>query len=143
MAAATGVHIGAISDPQRRGCLNLSLTGQGGQHQKDNNEQTPPTFLVTQSLVSLLTEKGLLCYSTDRAEHDTNGERVLFALSGDFTLMVIKYETQTEVTPLPLPSLFLLHISAPPFWAVTEPSDRGFIDSCFDMLVFIFGSCCC
>lgn len=129
MAAATGVHIGAINDPQQRGCLNLSLTGQGGQHQKDNNEQTPPTFLVTQSLVSLLTEKGLLCYSTDRVEHDTNGESLLFVYSGDFTLMVMKYETQTDVTPLPLPSLFLLHISAPPFLGSEKPSDRGFIDS--------------
>ncbi|TMS08063.1 putative E3 ubiquitin-protein ligase HERC1 [Larimichthys crocea] len=72
MAAATGVNIGAISDPQQRGCLNSSLTAQAAQQQKDYNEQTPPTFLVTQSLVSLLTEKGVHCYSPDRAEHEAN-----------------------------------------------------------------------
>uniref|UniRef100_A0A8C4H0W8 HECT-type E3 ubiquitin transferase n=1 Tax=Dicentrarchus labrax TaxID=13489 RepID=A0A8C4H0W8_DICLA len=72
MAAATGVNIGAISDPQQRGCLNSSLTAQGAQQQKDYNEQTPPTFLVTQSLVSLLTEKGVQCYSPDRVEHEAN-----------------------------------------------------------------------
>lgn len=71
MAAATGV----ISDPQQRGYLNSSLTaaGSGAQEHKDYNEQMPPTFLVTQSLVSLLTEKGVHCYSLDRTEHD--GER--------------------------------------------------------------------
>lgn len=79
MAAATGVNIGPISDPQQRGCLNLSLRVQGAQQQKDYNEQTPPTFLVTQSLVSLLTEKGVHCYSPDKAEHEANGERALFA----------------------------------------------------------------
>ncbi|TKS84344.1 putative E3 ubiquitin-protein ligase HERC1 [Collichthys lucidus] len=72
MAAATGVNIGAISDPQQRGCLNPSLTAQAAQQQKDYNEQTPPTFLVTQSLVSLLTEKGVHCHSPDRAEHEAN-----------------------------------------------------------------------
>ncbi|XP_065821674.1 probable E3 ubiquitin-protein ligase HERC1 isoform X4 [Labrus bergylta] len=74
MAAATGVNIGAISDPQQRGCLNFSLTSaaQGVQNQKDTIEQTPPTFLVTQSLVSLLTEKGVHCYSSDRTEHEAN-----------------------------------------------------------------------
>lgn len=73
MAAATGVNISAISDRQQKGCL--SLTAQGTQQQKDNNEQTPPTFLVTQNLVSLLTEKGSHCYSSDRAEHEANGEK--------------------------------------------------------------------
>lgn len=77
MAAATGVNIGTISDPQQRGCLNLNLTAQGAQQQKDYNDQTPPTFLVTQSLVSLLTEKGVNCYSPDRAEHEANGQRLL------------------------------------------------------------------
>ncbi|XP_023264429.1 probable E3 ubiquitin-protein ligase HERC1, partial [Seriola lalandi dorsalis] len=74
MAAATGVNIGAISDPQQRGCLSSSLTAaaQGAQQQRDCNDQTPPTFLVTQSLVTLLTEKGVHCYSSDRAEHETN-----------------------------------------------------------------------
>lgn len=80
MAAATGVNIGTISDPQRRGCLNLNLTAQGAQKQKDYNDQTPPTFLVTQSLVSLLTEKGIHCYGPDRAEHEANGKRLLLLL---------------------------------------------------------------
>lgn len=79
MAAATGVNISAISDRQQKGCLNLSLTAQGTQQQKDNNEQTPPTFLVTQNLVSLLTEKGSHCYNSDRAEHEANGEKAKFA----------------------------------------------------------------
>uniref|UniRef100_A0A671VH49 HECT-type E3 ubiquitin transferase n=1 Tax=Sparus aurata TaxID=8175 RepID=A0A671VH49_SPAAU len=72
MAAATGVNIGAISDPQQRGYLNSNLTAQAAQQQKDYIDQTPPTFLVTQSLVSLLTEKGLHWYSSDRAEHEAN-----------------------------------------------------------------------
>ncbi|KAM7392705.1 hypothetical protein PAMA_007702 [Pampus argenteus] len=74
MAAATGVNIGAIVDPQQRGCLSSSLiaAGHSVQQQMDYNEQTPPTFLVTQSLVSLLTEKGVHCYSPDRAEHEAN-----------------------------------------------------------------------
>ncbi|XP_040012790.1 probable E3 ubiquitin-protein ligase HERC1 isoform X5 [Xiphias gladius] len=75
MAAATGVNIGAIIDPQQRGCLNSGLTAaaQGAQQQpRDYSDQTPPTFVVTQSLVSLLTEKGVHCYSPDRAEHETN-----------------------------------------------------------------------
>ncbi|XP_042364651.1 probable E3 ubiquitin-protein ligase HERC1 isoform X4 [Plectropomus leopardus] len=72
MAAATGVNIGAISDPQQRGCLSSSLTAQGAQQQRDYIEQTPPTFLVTQNLVSLLTEKGVHCLSTDKAEHEAN-----------------------------------------------------------------------
>ena len=76
MAVATGVNIGAIIDPQQRGCLSSSLTAaaQGAQQQRDYNEQTPPTFLVTQSLVSLLTEKGVHCYSPDKPEHEANGE---------------------------------------------------------------------
>lgn len=78
MAAATGVNIGAITDPQQRGCLSSSLTAQGAQQQKDYKDQTPPTFLVTQSLVSLLTEKGVQCHGPDRAEHEANGERNKF-----------------------------------------------------------------
>ncbi|XP_047185393.1 probable E3 ubiquitin-protein ligase HERC1 isoform X3 [Scophthalmus maximus] len=74
MAAATGVNIGDISDPQHRSCLNSILTAaaQGAQPPRDYSDQMPPTFLVTQSLVSLLTEKGFHCYSIDRAEHETN-----------------------------------------------------------------------
>ena len=80
MAAATGVNIGAIGDPQQRGCLNSTLTAaaQAAQMQKDCSDQTPPTFLVTQSLVSLLTEKGVHSYGPDRTDHETNGERVSF-----------------------------------------------------------------
>ncbi|CAN9504281.1 unnamed protein product [Ophioblennius macclurei] len=75
MAAATGVNIGAISDPQQRGCVSTALTvaTQGSQHlQRDYVEQTPPTFLVTQSLVSLLTEKSVQSHSQDRTEHEAN-----------------------------------------------------------------------
>lgn len=78
MAAATGVNIAAISDPQQRSCLSSALTAQKALQQKDSSEQMPPTFLVTQSLVSLLTEKGVHCFSSDRAEHEANGERSLF-----------------------------------------------------------------
>ncbi|XP_031715964.1 probable E3 ubiquitin-protein ligase HERC1 isoform X3 [Anarrhichthys ocellatus] len=74
MAAATGVNIGAITDPQQRSRLNTSQTAaaQGAQQQKDFNEQTPPTFLVTQNLVSLLTEKGAICHGPDKTEHEAN-----------------------------------------------------------------------
>ncbi|KAM9841857.1 putative E3 ubiquitin-protein ligase HERC1 [Aulostomus maculatus] len=74
MAAATGVTIGAIGDPQQRDCLTTSVTTvpQGVQQQRDNNEQTPSTFLVTQSLVSLLTEKGVHCNGPERHEHEAN-----------------------------------------------------------------------
>ncbi|XP_023136650.2 probable E3 ubiquitin-protein ligase HERC1 isoform X3 [Amphiprion ocellaris] len=74
MAAATGVNIGAISDPQQRGCLNTTLTvaTQAAQPQRDYNDQSPPAFLVTQSLVSLLTEKSVHCYSPDRTEHEAS-----------------------------------------------------------------------
>ncbi|XP_074547318.1 putative E3 ubiquitin-protein ligase HERC1 isoform X2 [Halichoeres trimaculatus] len=75
MAAATGVNIGVIGDPQQRGCLSSTLTpaAQGAQQQqKDSTEQTPSTFLVTQSLVSLLTEKGVHCYGLERAEHEAH-----------------------------------------------------------------------
>eukprot|EP00066_Takifugu_rubripes_P013620 XP_011602886.1 PREDICTED: probable E3 ubiquitin-protein ligase HERC1 isoform X2 [Takifugu rubripes] len=69
MAAATGVNIGVISDLQQKG--GLSLTGHGGQRQ-DYSDQTPPTFLVTQRLVSLLTEKGVHCHSSDRSDYEAN-----------------------------------------------------------------------
>lgn len=79
MAAATGVNIGAISDPQQRSCQNttttLTVATQGSQQLRDGIDQTPPTFLVTQSLVSLLTEKSAYCYSPERAEHEATGER--------------------------------------------------------------------
>lgn len=75
MAAATGMNIGAISDPQQRAHLSSGLKG-GSQQPRDCKEETPPTFLVTQSLVSLLTEKGIRYrYTSDRMEHEAKGER--------------------------------------------------------------------
>lgn len=73
MAAATGVNIGAISDPQHRVCFTASVPATA-QNTQQQNDQTPPTFLVTQSLVSLLTEKGIYCYSADRTDHEASGE---------------------------------------------------------------------
>lgn len=73
MAAATGVNIGAISDLHQKGCL--SLTAHSGQ-QQDYSDQTPPTFLVTQRLVSLLTEMGVHCHSSDRSDYEANGEMI-------------------------------------------------------------------
>lgn len=82
MAAATGVNIGTISDPKQRSRLNSSQTAghQGAQQRKDYIEQTPPTFRVTQNLVSLLTEKGVNCHGPDKAEHEANGEGAVVAL---------------------------------------------------------------
>ncbi|KAF7696652.1 hypothetical protein HF521_005070 [Silurus meridionalis] len=60
MAAATGVNLGAICDPQQRGRLGPS---------RDSRELAFPNFLVTQSLVSLLTEKRVRYrYGAERAE---------------------------------------------------------------------------
>ncbi|KAL2099644.1 hypothetical protein ACEWY4_004038 [Coilia grayii] len=68
MAAATGMNISAISDPQQRARLTLSLKGGP----REPRELTPPTFLVTQSLVSLLTEKGIRYrYTAERSDSDT------------------------------------------------------------------------
>lgn len=76
MAAATGVNIGAISDPQQKGCLssNAPAAAQGAQQQQRDYSDHPPTFLVTQSLVSLLTEKGVHCYNPDRVEREASGK---------------------------------------------------------------------
>ncbi|XP_028317880.1 probable E3 ubiquitin-protein ligase HERC1 [Gouania willdenowi] len=75
MSAATGVKIGAINEPQQRVSTSCALTvaTQGVQHlQKDYQDQTPPTFLVTQSLVSLLTERSVQCSSQERSEPEAN-----------------------------------------------------------------------
>ncbi|XP_072518712.1 probable E3 ubiquitin-protein ligase HERC1 isoform X2 [Salminus brasiliensis] len=65
MAAATGMNLGAIVDPQQRERLSAGLKGAP----RDPKEFTPPTFLVTQSLVSLLTEKGVRYrYTAEKAE---------------------------------------------------------------------------
>lgn len=103
MAAATGVHIGAISDPQQRACLSASLTAAnpGAPQQRDYNDQMPPTFLVTQSLVSLLTEKGEYSHTPDRAEHETNGESKETAC-----LLYLVYYVQSVITVLLIAALF-------------------------------------
>ena len=77
MAAATGVNMGTMVDPQQRSCLSTSLTvaTQAALPHRDYTDPTPPTFLVTQNLVSLLTEKGVHCSGPDRGEHETSGER--------------------------------------------------------------------
>ncbi|XP_014842886.1 PREDICTED: probable E3 ubiquitin-protein ligase HERC1 isoform X1 [Poecilia mexicana] len=70
MAAATGVNIGAITEPQQRPTLTTST--QAAIQQRDLGDQTPPTFLVTQHLVSLLTDKNIHSYSLDRTEHEAH-----------------------------------------------------------------------
>uniref|UniRef100_A0A1A8FK92 HECT-type E3 ubiquitin transferase n=1 Tax=Nothobranchius korthausae TaxID=1143690 RepID=A0A1A8FK92_9TELE len=70
MAAATGENNGAIVEPQQR--TTLTTATQAVLNQRDLNDQTPPTFLVTQRLVSLLTEKSINCNSADRGEHEAN-----------------------------------------------------------------------
>ncbi|KPP76970.1 putative E3 ubiquitin-protein ligase HERC1, partial [Scleropages formosus] len=68
MAAATGTNIGAISDPQQRGRLSCTFTLAP----RDCREATSPTFLVTQSLVSLLTEKGIRYrYRSERTDSES------------------------------------------------------------------------
>lgn len=76
MTAATGVNIGAITEPPQR--TTLTTATQGVLQQTDLSDQTPPTFLVTQRLVSLLTEKSIHCFSPDRAEYEANGESYLY-----------------------------------------------------------------
>ncbi|XP_043076943.1 probable E3 ubiquitin-protein ligase HERC1 [Puntigrus tetrazona] len=71
MAAATGMNISAITDPQQRMRQSSSLKGAP----QEPRELTPPTFLVTQSLVSLLTEKGVRYrYSVDRSDSTESKE---------------------------------------------------------------------
>lgn len=67
MAAATGVNLGAICDPQQKGRLGVG---------HDSRELAFPNFLVTQSLVSLLTEKRVRYrYSAERSEsNEAKGE---------------------------------------------------------------------
>lgn len=78
MTAATGVNIGAITEPPPR--TTLTTATQGVLQQRDLSDQTPPTFLVTQRLVSLLTEKSIHCYIPDRAEHEVHGESDLYLI---------------------------------------------------------------
>lgn len=65
MAAATGMNVSAITDPQQR--MKSSSAHKGVT--QEPRELTPPTFMVTQSLVSLLTEKGIRYrYGAERSE---------------------------------------------------------------------------
>ncbi|XP_037401666.1 probable E3 ubiquitin-protein ligase HERC1 isoform X2 [Pygocentrus nattereri] len=71
MAAATGMNLGAIVDQQQSSRLSAGLKGAP----RDPKEFTHPTFLVTQSLVSLLTEKGVRYrYSAERMESTESKE---------------------------------------------------------------------
>ncbi|XP_050948731.1 probable E3 ubiquitin-protein ligase HERC1 isoform X3 [Labeo rohita] len=71
MAAATGMNISAITDPQQRMRQSSALKGAP----QEPRELTPPTFLVTQSLVSLLTEKGVRYrYNVERSESTESKE---------------------------------------------------------------------
>uniref|UniRef100_A0A9J8CIV4 HECT-type E3 ubiquitin transferase n=1 Tax=Cyprinus carpio carpio TaxID=630221 RepID=A0A9J8CIV4_CYPCA len=71
MAAATGMNISAITDPQQRVRHSFALKGAS----QEPRELTPPTFLVTQSLVSLLTEKGVRYrYNVERSESNESKE---------------------------------------------------------------------
>ncbi|XP_078812489.1 putative E3 ubiquitin-protein ligase HERC1 isoform X5 [Oryzias latipes] len=72
-AAATGANSGGITEPQQRSILTIAT--QGAQQQRVQGDQTPLTFLVTQSLVSLLTEKSLHCNSPDRTEQEDSGNQ--------------------------------------------------------------------
>uniref|UniRef100_A0A9J8ANE0 HECT-type E3 ubiquitin transferase n=1 Tax=Cyprinus carpio carpio TaxID=630221 RepID=A0A9J8ANE0_CYPCA len=71
MAAATGMNISAITDPQQRMRQSSALKGAP----QEPRELTPPTFLVTQSLVSLLTEKGVRYrYNVQRSDSTESKE---------------------------------------------------------------------
>uniref|UniRef100_A0A8C2A9Q1 HECT-type E3 ubiquitin transferase n=1 Tax=Cyprinus carpio TaxID=7962 RepID=A0A8C2A9Q1_CYPCA len=73
MAAATGMNISAITDPQQRMRQSSALKGAP----QEPRELTPPTFLVTQSLVSLLTEKGVRYrYNVQRSDSTESKVRV-------------------------------------------------------------------
>ncbi|XP_016106101.1 probable E3 ubiquitin-protein ligase HERC1 [Sinocyclocheilus grahami] len=71
MAAATGMNISAITGPQQRMRQSSALKGAP----QEPRELTPPTFLVTQSLVSLLTEKGVRYrYNVERSDSTESKE---------------------------------------------------------------------
>ncbi|XP_073680135.1 probable E3 ubiquitin-protein ligase HERC1 [Garra rufa] len=71
MAAATGMNISAITDPQQRMRQSSALKGA----LQEPRELTPPTFLVTQSLVSLLTEEGVRYrYNVERSDSTESKE---------------------------------------------------------------------
>ncbi|XP_057674688.1 probable E3 ubiquitin-protein ligase HERC1 isoform X1 [Corythoichthys intestinalis] len=71
MAAATGVHISS-SIAQQQAVLTVSLAAQQQQQQARDCSEHPASFLVTQSLVALLTEKGAYCQSADKPEHEAH-----------------------------------------------------------------------
>ncbi|XP_068430797.1 probable E3 ubiquitin-protein ligase HERC1 isoform X3 [Clinocottus analis] len=102
MAAATGVNVGAIGDPQQRSCLNSGQTSQGARQQRDRDEQTPPTFLVTQNLVSLLTEKGVHGHGPDKPEHEANDTGNHAASSSSLPPSPLPHPMSARVGPLEL-----------------------------------------
>ncbi|TSK72182.1 putative E3 ubiquitin-protein ligase HERC1 [Bagarius yarrelli] len=66
MAAATGVNLGAICEPQQRGHLGVG---------RDSRELAFPNFLVTQNLVLLLTEKRVRYrYNAERTDSNETKE---------------------------------------------------------------------
>ncbi|XP_054612956.1 probable E3 ubiquitin-protein ligase HERC1 isoform X1 [Dunckerocampus dactyliophorus] len=73
MAAATGVTNGGSSDTQQRAFLTSSvmMPAAAAQQERDCSDH-PASFLVTQSLVALLTEKGAHCHSADKPEHEAH-----------------------------------------------------------------------
>ncbi|XP_038130884.1 probable E3 ubiquitin-protein ligase HERC1 isoform X2 [Cyprinodon tularosa] len=72
MAAATGLNVGAITESQQRTTLTTSTPA--AMQQKDPSDQTPATFLVTQHLVSLLTDKNFHACSFEKTEHENIDE---------------------------------------------------------------------
>lgn len=72
MAAATGLNVGAITESQQRTTLTTSTPA--AMQQKDPSDQTPATFLVTQHLVSLLTDKNFHACSFEKTEHENIGK---------------------------------------------------------------------
>lgn len=73
IAAATGMNTGAISDPQQKKQHFSTFKGPA----KETKEVTSPMFLVTQTLVSLLTQKGIRHRQTpERADTELKGERL-------------------------------------------------------------------
>lgn len=114
MAAATGMNLGAISDPAQRVRLTSTLKRAP---QQDVTPLTPPTFLVTQSLVSLLTEKGIrFRYSPERTvteQHESKGERKVL-LCQSHRISYVWYGTYFSGSTSTLHS-----VAFPPYW--TQP----------------------
>ncbi|XP_061887279.1 probable E3 ubiquitin-protein ligase HERC1 isoform X3 [Entelurus aequoreus] len=73
MAAATGLMNGGSSDAQQRACLTSSVTtpAAAAQQQRDCSDQLA-SFLVTQSLVALLTENGAHCHVAEKPDYEAH-----------------------------------------------------------------------